>query len=578
MNLPKRILEGTQDCAIRAYFIGLTRDEAADECGMSGGAVSETWRILERKIGTEGKATRDLAIQLKRANCTVAEAVRGATISGLLGRLGIETDFAEDFLTRFLEASRKKGRSPEAAADAAARLLDVEGSSGLPYEKILATADQKSAELKKSKEESEGLKTTVRELEVRKETLLRENKVTEDDLRGYRVAREALNPHGLDFEDPERLVNALNTAKEKGYDVEHIVESITLHFSLVESSMELEEENKKENTKLTELKARTAELSTIVTKQETGIRQAEDLAKLGLDNAALSTLKQTLIEIGAKNGLEPKAIQQKFFKDLKDQYSPKVGFEVELTRLQSALATLKLQVEATKGEAEAQNNRYRSRHAAIDAMEKLRKLGTLPEDIVAWHDILDKADTTVAQFYEELKELANLQELMKAEAEELAGVQQEIAERKAELSALNERIPEVQGAIKAVQEDSVSAIKSASSKASDQLASIDGKLREAASAWERFLAELGGLPEEMKQVKARIAKALEVGEKMGKSEAIAPIYKIVLGEETTKEETLPVMIVLLQKFQAWLTAHLPESSLIDTVSALIGALSAEAGR
>ncbi len=576
--MPKCILEGTQDCAIRAYFIGLTRDEAADDCGMSGGAVSETWRILERKIGADGKATRDLAIQLKRANCTAAEAVRGATISGLLDRLGIETDFAEDFLTRFLEACRKKGRSPEAAADAAARLLDIESSSGLPHEKILATAEQKAAELKKSKEDSEGLKRTVHELEVRRDTLLRENKVTEEDLSGYRAAREALKPHGLDFEDPRRLVNALNAAKELGYDVEHIVESITWHLSLVKSSMELEEENKKENTKLKELKEKTVGLSTIISKQETGIRQAQDLAKLGFDNAALSTLKQTLVEIGAKNGLEPKAIHQKFFADLKDQYGPKVGFEVELTRLQSAFTTLGLQVEATKGELTTLDNRYRSRRAAVDAMEKLRMLGTVPEDIAAWHDILDKAGTSVAQFYEELKEWANLRELREAGKGELALMLKAITERRFELHKLNERLPEVKGAIKAVQVDSVNAIKSASSKANDQLASIGGKLREASSSWEKFLAELGGLPEDMKRVREQIAKAMEVGERIGKLEATTPIYKIVLGEETARGETLPTMLVLLQKFQAWLETHLPGSGLIQMVSALISALSAEAGR
>ncbi len=443
---------------------------------------------------------------------------------------------------------------------------------------ILPAAEEKTAQLKKSKEDSEVLKNTVHELEVRRETLLRENKVTEEDLRGYRGAREALHPHGLSFEDPNRLANALNTAKELNYDVEKIVNAIVEHMNLMQDNSILAEKRKAEKAALTALSEQTDKLSKVVAQQKTWIGEAKDLAKLGFDHAGLDTLKLTLDEIGAKNGLGPNAIYGKFFKDLKDQYDPKVGFEVELTRLQSALATLKLQVEAMKGEAEAQNNRYRSRHAAIDAMEKLRKLGTLPVDIDAWHDILDKADTSVAQFYEELKEWANLQELMKAEAEELTGVQQEIAERKAELNALNERIPEVQGAIKAVQEDSVNAIKSASSKASDQLASIDGKLRVATSSWEKFLAEVGGLPEEMKRVKEQIAKAIEVGERVGKLEAITPIYKIVLGEETAKEEALPVLIMLLQKFKAWLETHLPGSGIIQTVSALISALSAEAAR
>ncbi len=196
--------------------------------------------------------------------------------------------------------------------------------------------------------------------------------------------------------------------------------------------------------------------------------------------------------------------------------------------------------------------------------------------IPQWRDELDKADTSVAQFYEELKKWANLREQRKAEEEGLAGLEKNISERKAELKTLQERLPEVKGVIKAIAEDAASAIRGASSQANDQLSHIQNRLDETTSTWKKFIAGVDELPDGLKRIEAQIAKAMDIGEKMGRLETIAPLYKVILGEETAQEDTLPMMIILLQKFEAWLKAHLPDSGLIDSVSRLIVAMTAQA--
>ena len=119
-----------EDCAIQGYFKGTPRNETAKKCNISTGQVSIIWKDLETTIGNGGTATRELAIDLRKEGCTVAEAAIGAQLYSIFVKLKIELKGVEDFAEKFYSASVKKRVSPDALVELAYRIFEVEKSTG----------------------------------------------------------------------------------------------------------------------------------------------------------------------------------------------------------------------------------------------------------------------------------------------------------------------------------------------------------------------------------------------------------------------------------------------------------------
>ncbi len=574
--MPKRLLPGVDDAIIRCYFKGYSRDETVEECGSSAGTVSGAWQMLEHKIGPEGRALRELAQKLRLLDLTVADADKGAVVASLHQKLGVDLDSAESFLKRFIEEAVRKGMSPEPAAGAALRLLETENKSGLTYEKILSNAEEKAAELVKTKEQLEILGRQVHEQEVKYETLLEQNNITEQDLKAYKKAEEALKPHNLSFEDHERLVNVMSSVREQGYNPEKIINELARQISLdaVGEKMRLEMDSNQK--KLSELQRLTKTLAEAVEQQKDRIAQANELKKIGIESTDLTYIRNKVAEIGAKAALPPREALEKFIQDVEVQYDAKVGFEAELTRLQNALKIATLALEVAKAELQTTTEKTQSRRKAIEAIEHLRRLGIMHDEVAAWHDIYQKAGKSVEQFAEELEKYSGLEGLLNAKSERLSQFDGEIAEREARLKELNARLPEVKAAVKTIEKEAADAIGKASEQVTGQMRVVQQKINEADSAWESFLAELKGLPEKLKPYEEQMSKAMSVGEQIGKYELVAPIYKIISKSEVPPEELLPTMVEVLKKFVSWAKTHLTNPTpLVEAALNLVSALSDE---
>jgi len=385
ISMPKWVSPQVENCIIRSYFEGKSRDETAEFCGSSGGKVSSDWREFETKIGPPGADLRDLAVKMRKMNLTVGEASRGASVYGLLQKIGVEEEGLETFLKNFYNASVRKGKTPETLVDAASRLLEVEEESGLPFEQVLKRAGEKAEELKKTKEELELTKRSLQQLKAEVRSALREQETTKEALESYVKARDDMKAYGIDVDqDLEKAANFLSNAKEQDYDVETLVREAKSHVSLMTENATL-------TKRVESLRNEDQELKGTIAENRDALNELDSVKRLGFTEERLQALKEKVVQIGSARGMKPVQILEKFFEDLKE-YDAKVGYEYELKILTSQIGTKRLDLEGLEAEAGKLERKIKERGDAVDAVQELTKKGVEPSHIVEWEKVLRRAE------------------------------------------------------------------------------------------------------------------------------------------------------------------------------------------
>jgi chromosome segregation ATPase len=186
------------------------------------------------------------------------------------------------------------------------------------------------------------------------------------------------------------------------------------------------------------------------------IKQVGEIEKSGFDIDRLRELKDALTEIGAKRGLKGKEAIGEFFDDLKD-YDAKTSFEMEIQRLETIIATRKL--EAEKWQAEAEKMERQSRHVkeAIDAIQAFVKRGVRPKQIVCWNNILTSSGG-VEKLEDGLQPYGSIEKLLAAKKIEGKRLDTKVTELKGKLNELKEQKAAIEGSIKVLRASTIAEI------------------------------------------------------------------------------------------------------------------------
>jgi chromosome segregation ATPase len=186
------------------------------------------------------------------------------------------------------------------------------------------------------------------------------------------------------------------------------------------------------------------------------IKQVGEIEKFGFDIEKLRELKDALTEIGAKRGLKGKEAVGKFFDDLKD-YDARTSFEIEIQRLETIIATRKLEAENWQAEAERMERQSRHLKEAIDAIQALVKRGIRPKQIVCWNNVLTSSGG-VEKLEDSLQRYGSIEKLLDAKKIEGKRLDTKVAELSGKLNELKEQKAEIEGSIKVLRASTIAEI------------------------------------------------------------------------------------------------------------------------
>jgi len=225
--MPRRIPEDIDIQLARAYLKGWTRDEAAAKYRVAAGTVSDRWTQFERLFGPDGKALRELSLELNKTGVTATQAATGARIAATLSKMDIDEDRLREFVSKIYQESIERGHRPEEVVERAITLRNLETQTGKTYEEMIRFCEEKSKEAAELEGKVERLKAEAAVARRDRESALREKDATIKTLNEYVKVREGLEAYGQNIQNTSKLLNMLRNSEEQGYDAENIAKSIS---------------------------------------------------------------------------------------------------------------------------------------------------------------------------------------------------------------------------------------------------------------------------------------------------------------------------------------------------------------
>jgi len=518
---------------IASYFRGLGRDETATLCKNSGGAVTKIWKEVEETIGSEGKRLRDLAIQLRRDDHTVTEAIRGSEIVRNLLKIGVDSSKMESFTDVLYKRSIESGRSAEAVVDAAIKLIDIEEESRLDYESIPLIAKEKADELAGCKQELIDIKSQIKDARAKEQAALSDKDTTMENLERYVKVKEGLKIFGLELDsETESSANTFSNLREHDYDIQSVLRQAGNHKSLSKENVDLEN-----NIEIHTAEDQRLQLS--VEKNKEILSELNRVKKLGVSPDKLKELSQILIKIGTTSNLSPDEVTDRFFEDLKG-FDEKVGFGYQVDKTKVELQTLQSKRNSEQSTLEELHKKIAEDQGVFNIIKSLMKKGVQRNSLISWEKALAKAGVRIEDFNSQVNNFGDLSLTINHLENKISKLEGEEKRRKARIRTLKDEESNVKESIRAREEIFASSMRGFEKKAISALEKVESqaisRVNEANEARSKFEDDM-----------------VNHSKEIGKLQAIRPMLDLVNGEQGTDPLQLGVMMVLiLHKYKAML--------------------------
>ena len=297
----RRIPSETDVEIVRAYLLGTKRDETAEAHSISGGYVSTIWDKFRKEIGPEGERLRDLSIQLKRANVTVAQSVEGANIVSFLMRMKVDETAFEGFIVKLYKTSLDLGYRPEQVSHYAIELSDLHAETGVGYEELIKNYMSKKEEILKLEEQIKGLKKESAKAAAERENAMREKDVTIEALNEYVEAGSVLAQFSQDIRDVSKLSNMLKGGAEQGFDLRKLI-------AYVSEVGDVSSKLKKLDSEVSNLEGRKADLQ----QEVAALQKTRTLAE-----ASISKVTESIVPQMGKASKEVEGLLAELKEDIK---------------------------------------------------------------------------------------------------------------------------------------------------------------------------------------------------------------------------------------------------------------------
>ncbi|HET7285103.1 MAG TPA: hypothetical protein VFI70_10495 [Nitrososphaeraceae archaeon] len=208
---------------------------------------------------------------------------------------------------------------------------------------------------KKLEQEIQTLKDEIKTLneekldsEHRRASALYEQNMTAVELKSYSDLKEELGQYGIPIDDVPKFAKAVLGISQKGYDVGKVIEE----FSESESTRSKYWDYK---ASIPDLKIKYDGLNQEYSKLEQSVNSCKqklslnnELQAMGFGIKELKLLCNIIQEIADANNIPPDQAQQKFYKDIEEQYDDKLGFESQLNKLRSEITTVNINLNVSR--------------------------------------------------------------------------------------------------------------------------------------------------------------------------------------------------------------------------------------
>lgn len=243
------------------------------------------------------------------------------------------------------------------------------------------------------------------------------------------------------------------------------------------------------------------------------LKQAGELVKLGLDIERLRQLREALTEIGAKSGLTGKEAVAKFFDVLKD-YEAVLEAKALLEGLQTQIGTKKLEAENWQAKEEVLRRKHDDLKEAIGAVHTLRTRGIKVGQIVTWHQILNRIEST-DQFEKSLTQYGDITKLLNVRKEEVAACQLRLTQVQSQADILEKERARIEARIDALKVAGIKQLKAMTEAAGKQLkAMVVSEIREAQAVGQEIRGEFANY---FAQLDKLLEKAVHLGQEIERS-------------------------------------------------------------
>jgi len=350
--MSSKLPDHTKSLVIQQWLQGVQRDLIAANNGVSAGAVTNVVNEWRRGLGSAIiDDLRELGVTFRKVGITPAQCALGFRIAMMIAKLGVKKeDDLEPFILHVYNNCIDLGVSPDNVASHIKDLLEFSkntNNNAVPLSQISDFIQQKTNEKKKIEQEIQTLKDEIKTLneekldsEHRRASALYEENMTAGELKSYSDLKEELGQYGIPIHDVSKFAKAVLGISQKGYDVGKVIEE----FSELESTRSNYWDYK---DSIPDLKIKYDGLNQEYSKLEQSVNSCKqklslnnELQAMGFGIKELKLLRNTIKEIADANNIPPDQAQQKFYKDIEEQYDDKLGFESQLNKLRSEIATV----------------------------------------------------------------------------------------------------------------------------------------------------------------------------------------------------------------------------------------------
>jgi hypothetical protein len=320
---------------------GKLRNDIAAENGLSDGAVTNIVNEWKHNLGFSlANDLRELAVTMKRVGVTAPQCAVGFRVAMIMLNMGVKEDDFESYILDIYNRCKNVGLKPENIASHLKDLLEL-STTNIPFSQIPNHIKQKTEEKEKLEKEVKKLKAQKEILNLEKsysesvrDQALQDQRMTAADLKWYSDLRAELRKYGIPVDDIPKFAKAVNGMREYGCDVGKVISEFSESQSLETRRKMLQDSVRMLQSELNYLSQQCSLAQNTLNSHRSTISALEDLETMGFGVKELKILWHTINEIAVANNIPLYEAQQKFFKDVEEQYDNKLGFESKAQNIQ----------------------------------------------------------------------------------------------------------------------------------------------------------------------------------------------------------------------------------------------------
>ena len=384
---------------IKQWLEGVQRDMIAANNGLSAGSVTNTVNEFRRGLGSAVvDDLRELGVTFRKVGITPAQCALGFRVAMMIiAKLGVkEEEELESFILDNYNRCIDLGLSSENIALHIKDLLEFSKTNSnnnnkiIPLSQIPQFIQQKADENKRLVEEIQTLKSQIKTLNEEKsnsehsrESALHKEHMTAAELKSYSDLKQELGRYGVPIYDVPKFAKVFREISQKGYDVGQVIEE----YSNIDSARNDYSHHQGSITGLkmecNDLKQECSWLKQSVESYKQELSLYHELEAAGFDLEKLKLLSN-IKNIAKANNIPTDQAQQKFYKDIHEQYDEKLGFESQLNKLRSEIATVSINLNFSRAALLAQP-------LVGPSLQRLFSKGVAEQDIVELANLFERS-------------------------------------------------------------------------------------------------------------------------------------------------------------------------------------------